>query len=206
MPAEAVDKLHLDVNATRYRPLAMTTPFRSLHAAFPPDTDRMPYDGSKHDAFAVKVPEAVAAEWREFGFGGYGHGILWMTPPDEPFLDPEDWDGLDGTGIEVLRSAFADVCLWQGGRFHWVSVLSGKIHLFSSNPEIVFDALTEKDFRKSALLERLFGIARKRLGDLGSEECYGFAPLPALGGAIAEQNLIKTPMREDVAIAAQTLR
>lgn len=184
----------------------MTTPFRSFHAAFPPDEDRVPYDGSKHDALAAKVPDAVAAEWREFGFGGYGHGILWTPPPDEPFLDPDDWNGLDGTGIEVLRTAFADVCLWQGGRFLWLSVHSGKINTFSANPEVVFLSLTKLDFQKAVLLERMLGIARKRLGDLGAAECYGFAPLPALGGAIAEQHLIKVRMREYVATAAQVLR
>jgi hypothetical protein len=184
----------------------MTTMFRSFHAAFPPDSQRMSYDASKHDAFATKVPPQVVAEWREFGFGGYGNGILWTTSPDEPFLDPEDWPGLDGTGIEVLRSAFADVCIWQGGRFLWLNVHSAKINTFSANPEVVFLSLTKPDFRKSVLLERLLGIARKRLGDLAPEECYGFAPLPALGGAIAEQYLIKTPMREYVAMSAQVLR
>jgi hypothetical protein len=183
----------------------MATTFEEFHAAFPPDQQRMSYSPSKHDALARKVPAAVAAEWREFGFGSYGNGILWTTLPDEPFLDPDDWSGLDGTGIEVLRSAFADVCLWQGGRFLWLNVLSGKLHTYSANPEIVFLSLIKPDFRKSVLLERLLGIARKRLGDLGPTECYGFSPLPALGGAIAEQYLIKAAMREYVAISAQAL-
>ena len=152
------------------------------------------------------MPAALAAEWRTFGFGGSGLGILWTPRPDEPFLDPEDWPGLDGTGIEVLRSAFADVCVWQGGRFLWLSVHSGKIATFSPNAEVVFDAMTDKHFRKTVLLERLFAVARKRYGDLGPEDCFGFAPLPALGGAIAEQYLIKTRMREYVATAAQVLR
>lgn len=184
----------------------MTTVFRAFHTAFPPDHQRVPYDASKHDGFANKVPPALAAEWREFGFGGYGNGLLWTTAPDAPFLDPDDWPGLDGTGIEVLRSAFADVCIWQGGKFLWLSVLSGKIHTYSANPEVVFLSLTKPDFRKTVLLERLFGIAQKRLGDLSREECYGFAPLPALGGAIAEQHLTKTSMREYAAMSAQTLR
>jgi hypothetical protein len=183
----------------------MATKFRKFHTVFPPDPQRVNFDPAKHDAVANKVPAAVAAEWREFGFGSYGNGILWTTVPDEPFLDSEDWPGLDGTGIEVLRSAFADVCLWQGERFLWLNVLSGKVHTYSANPEIVFLSLIEPDFRKSVLLERLLGIARTRLGGLGPTECYGFSPLPALGGAVAEQYLIKAAMREYVAIAAQAL-
>jgi len=129
-------------------------------------------------------------------------GIL-RTRPDSVVLDIQL---MGGTGIEVLRSAFADVCVWQGGRFLWLSVHSGKIATFSPNAEVVFDAMTEKHFRKSVLLERLFAVARKRYGDLGAEDCFGFAPLPALGGAIAEQYLIKARMREYTATAAQVLR
>jgi hypothetical protein len=181
------------------------TPFPVFHSAFPPSEQRIPFNPERHDALAAKVPAPLASEWREFGFGAYGAGLLWTPVPDEPFLDPEDWPALDGSCIEVLRTAFADVCLWQGNQFLWQNILSGKVTPFNPHPEIFFDGLTEKHFRKSVLLERLFNAARKRLGDLEAGECFGFAPLPALGGDIAEDYLIKTKMREYVAIAAQVL-
>ena len=182
-----------------------TSQFPTFQAAFPPSTERVPYDPSRHDTLAARVPSPLAEEWRSFGFGAYGSGLLWIPVPDEPFLDPDDWPALDGTGIEVLRTAFADVCVWQGEQFLWQNVLSGNVTSFDPYVNIVFDAMTEKTFRKSILMERLFRIARKRLGDLGSEECYGFAPLPALGGAMAEEHLIKTKMRPYLAMAAQVL-
>src|SRR5262245_55305287 len=114
-----------------------TTAFRSFHAAFPPDKERAPYDAARFDALAAQVPPAVAAEWRTFGFGGYGNGLLWTPRPDEAFFDPDDWPGLEDSAIEVVRTAFADVCVWQGGRFHWLSVHSGKMQAFSANPEIM---------------------------------------------------------------------
>jgi hypothetical protein len=183
----------------------MTSKFKSFHTAYPPDAKRVAYKPARHDAFAAKVPDALAEEWREFGFGSYAHGLLWMVEPDAPFLDADDWTGVDDSHIEVLRSAFADVLIWQGGEFRWLSVLSGKIHTYVDDPEVVFHVLANKDFRKTTLLERLFGIARKKHGDLGANECYGFAPLPSLGGAIAEQHLMKTEMRPYLAMAAQAL-
>jgi hypothetical protein len=148
----------------------------------------------------------VAAEWRSSGFGAYGSGLLWTVVPDAPYLSPENWPALDGTGIEVLRTAFADVCLWQNGRFLWQSVYTGKATPMSSDAEILFEAgVTDKHFRKIVLFEPLFRRALKRLGPLSSEECFGFAPLPALGGAIAEEYLIKSRMREYVTIAANFL-
>jgi hypothetical protein len=180
--------------------------FDSFHAALPPSVERVPFDPQRHGALASKVPADLAAEWRNFGFGAYGSGLIWTcVPDDEPFLDPDDWSRLDGTGIEVLRTAFADVCLWQKDQFLLLSVHSGKVFEFGSNAELLFGSLIHEQFRKNYLRERLFGVARQRLGDLGPEDCYGFAPLPALGGAIAEEYLIKSPMREYVAMAAQVL-
>jgi hypothetical protein len=180
----------------------MASAFSAFHATFPPDAGREPYVPARHDAFAERVPPAVLHEWREFGFGSYGHGIVWTVLPDEPFLDPDDWNGLDGTGIEILRSAFGDVCIWQGGRFLWVSVLSGIVSKYSINPEVVFISMTKPDYRKIILLERILHIGRGRFGELSKDDCFGFAPLPVLGGAIAEKYLIRTPMREYVAMSA----
>lgn len=180
--------------------------FDSFHAAFPPSAERVPFDPERHEALAAQVPAELADEWRNFGFGAYGSGIVWSCDPeDEPFLDPDDWPGLDGTGIEVLRTAFADVCLWQKDQFLLLSVHSGKAFGFGSNAELLFASFVHQGFRENYLMERLFGVARQRLGDLAPNECFGFAPLPALGGAIAEEYLIKSPMREYVAMAAQVL-
>ena len=178
--------------------------FQLFHKEFPPTGERSPYNPTRHDVLAAKVPAALATEWQNFGFGAYGGGILWTPVPDEPLLNPDDWDALDGTGIEVLRTAFADVCVWQNADFLWLNVHSGKHFSFSPIAELLFDStFIEKHFRKSILLEQLLHRARKRFGDLGSEECFGFAPLPAFGGAIKEEYLIKTPMRHYVAMVAQ---
>lgn len=183
----------------------LDTPFASFHAAFPPSEERVPFDPARHETLAARVPELLAEEWRAFGFGAYGSGLLWTPVPDEHVFDPDDWPSLNGTGIEVLRTAFADLVIWQGGAFHWLRVHSGKVEAFPSDPDVFFHVITEKHFRKSVLLERIFRIANKRLGALAADECFGFAPLPALGGAIAEEHLIKSKMREYVAMAAQVL-
>ena len=152
------------------------------------------------------MPDEVAAEWRNFGFGAYGGGLLWTPVPDEPLLDPDDWAALDGTGVEVLRTAFADVCVWLGAGFLWVNTLSGQTASYPPSADILFDAVvTEKHFRKSVLLEKLFISASRRLGDLGRDECFGFAPLPALGGAVAEEYVVKVRMRDYLAMVAQVL-
>jgi hypothetical protein len=179
--------------------------FPEFQQTFPPTGERVPYDPSRHDAFAAKVPAILAEEWRARGFGAYGEGILWIPDPGAPFLDPGDWPAVEEASVEVLRTAFGHVCLWQGGKFLWLNVYSGNAVSYGSDAEAVFYSAKTKDFLKNVLHERLFQLANKRLGKLGAEECFGFAPLPALGGAIAAEYLIKTKMREYVSLAAQVL-
>lgn len=166
----------------------------------------MPFEAAQHESWAAKVPSALAAEWRNTGFGAYGGGVLWTPVPDQPFLNPNDWGVLDGTGVEVLRTAFASVCVWQGGQFLWLNVHTGNVTPFYPSAEILFDAvLPEKNFRKQVLLTSLYQHACSRYGKLEPDECFGFAPLPNFGGATSEEYLIKTPMRGYVAMLAQVL-
>jgi len=184
----------------------METPFPLFHAAYPPSGTREAYDPLRHDATAAKVPEALATEWRNFGFGAYGKGLLWTVAPDRPFLNTNDWPQLDGTGIEVVRTAFASVCLWHNERFLWLNVHTGKATPFNPRIDIMFDStLIETNFRKSVLLEPLFQKAVGRFGNLGPDECFGFAPLPALGGAMDEEYIFKTQMREYVGLVGHVL-
>ncbi|WP_146646772.1 T6SS immunity protein Tdi1 domain-containing protein [Labilithrix luteola] len=184
----------------------MTTPFSQMHESYPPSAERTAYQPKRHARFAAKVPPEIAAEWNSFGFGAYGGGLVWFTPPDKPVLQRRDWDFLDGTGIEILRTAFGNVCVWQGGKFLWLNVHTGKVGTFPPIPRIMFGfTLCVGDFRKNVLMEPLFRKAKKKLGELGADEVYGFAPLPALGGAIAEEYLIKTDAREYVALAGSVL-
>jgi len=108
--------------------------------------------------------------------------------------------------IEVVRTAFASVCLWHNERFLWLNVHTGKATPFNPRIDIMFDStLIETNFRKSVLLEPLFQKAVGRFGNLGPDECFGFAPLPALGGAMDEEYIFKTQMREYVGLVGHVL-
>lgn len=184
----------------------MATLFPEFHLAFPPDEGHEPYDPERHDAYAEKVPPEVLHEWREFGFGSYGQGIIWTVSPDERFLNPDQWNVLDGTGVEVLRTAFGDFGVCQGGTFIWISILTGRVEVTSIEIRNIFRSLAQPDYRRMLLFERFFLITSKRVGPLTKDECYGFSTLPALGGAVKEKYLTKTPLGDYASIAASALR
>lgn len=180
--------------------------FTRFHQEFPPNGDRVPFDALKHNPIAENIPVPLTTEWQNFGFGSYGNGFIWLPEPDKPILDYQDWSVLDGTGIEVLRTAFANICIWQRGEFIWLNPYTGNSTNFPIQVETLFEtSLVNKYFRKNILWEKLFKQANKKLGTLASDECYGFAPLPTLGGAVAEEYLIKVKMREYLVLLAQTI-
>lgn len=180
------------------------TDFPAFHETHPAGESRVAFDDARHGAFAAKVPAEIANEWRTFGFGPYGGGLIWTQEPDRPVLDHDDWPGLDGSGIEVLRTAFASVCVFQGGNFLWLNVHTGRIASLGDVPQLLFDvSLIHRDFRKDVLREPVFTKIRKRLGDLSADECFGFAPLPALGGDSSAKSAVKVQLREYAAMAGQ---
>ena len=182
-------------------------PFASFHAAYPPDAPRLLFDAAVHADAARRVQPLLVAEWQAVGFGGYGGGFLWTPDPARPCFDPDDWAALDGSGIEILRSAFGDLFVWQNNQVLWLNVLDGKAVALTPKIELLFEfALLSKAFRADTLQERLFKTARKLHGKLEPDECYGFAPLPALGGAMTAQYVVKVKLREYVALVAQVYR
>lgn len=171
---------------------------------YPPTGPRVAYDPDRHDAFAREVSDGLAHEWRTFGFGAYADGLLWTPEPDRPVLDHEEWPGLDGSGIDVLRTAFGSVFVWQKGGLLYLNVHSRRIVEMGPDIDAALNfGIIDMYFRKDALLAPIFKKAVKRLGAIGPDECFGFAPLPALGGDYDEKYVVKTDLRSYVAMAAQ---
>ncbi len=164
----------------------------------------MPFEPGAHAAAATRVPALLAEEWRCCGFGAHKDGLLWTLPPDDPVLDPADWPELDPDCVQVLRSAFGNVWVWQRGEFAVLLVHAGQLTPFTADPDILFESsLVEEHFRKYVLMEPLFKKARKKLGPIAADECYGFAPTPALGGDMSAEYLVKVKIREYLAMLAQ---
>ena len=179
-------------------------PFYLFHESYLPNKEFIPFDIIKHEKYISKAPEDLLTEWKEFGFRGYNNGLIWTCDPNESILSYEDWPPLDGSGFEIMRTAFGDVCTLQNNEFLWLNIYSGRTTNFDPDPDIHFNyTLINKDFRTDFLMEKLFKTALKKLGPLSVDECYGFAPIPALGGAMKKEYLIKVKMREYISILSQ---
>ncbi|MDX1958312.1 MAG: DUF1851 domain-containing protein [Leptospiraceae bacterium] len=182
----------------------MQTQFPLFHEMSAPDGNRKPYVDERHGYLVYKVPKEIFTEWKDFGFGSYDKGLVWLVDTTEPFLDLEEWEGLDGTEIEIVRLSFSDFYLWKVDSIIHLNVYTKKIRKMFGTFEDLFDSgFVSKDYRKNVLWEPLHKKAIKKLGLLSEDECYGFAPLPTLGGDYKQEYLIKTNIREYLAFLAQ---
>ena len=186
-------------------PPTMTTPFPQFHETYEVGDRRRPYDGRRHAPYASLVPELLVREWRAHGFGEHAEGAIWTLSPDASYLDPAEW-GLHRSAIPILRTAFASHLFWCDEAFVWLNPFTGKATQLGSDPELQFEyTFVDPLFMKDMLRTALFRTARRRLGPLDEDECYGFAPLPALGGAVSAKYLMKTDMREYLSLSASVL-
>lgn len=157
------------------------------------------------------VPDALIAYWQEFGFSGFGDGIVW-------FVDPIEWkataelllDGLrhpqlpeDAQFIPIARSAFGKVWFWTPG--YGITLILEPADgtafpraLQASRPNSDLDSAVQAFFSGGAKKDRFdfldnseehrFDRVSKRLGPLQFDQVYGFAPGIVLGGPVVPEN------------------
>ncbi|WP_155946583.1 GAD-like domain-containing protein [Mycobacterium sp. URHD0025] len=159
----------------------------------------------RFDQFQNVVPDLLLTFWREFGFAGFGNGLLWLCDPVvwQPAVDA--WTrGLElemGTDrwVAVCRSAFGRMQLWgqRTGMSLTITPYRGSVW-----PTDRSDRMATGDDRDDQIYAALMGADRAGLdvvgddgqplfdeivgrhGIVGPTSMYGFVPVPALGGAL----------------------
>ncbi|MDZ3993042.1 GAD-like domain-containing protein [Pseudomonas sp. Teo4] len=162
-----------------------------------------------------KLPNQLITYWKEHGWRGYGSGLFWMVNPQEYEEVVAHW--LSGTHFEtrdtyhlIARSAFGDLYLWGE---HTGSLLTIAAYhsryidgAYSSSAEDMdgkIQALLMWVMTESINFNDLFKPAREALGDLASDEMYGFVPALMLGGSGTLKHLEKLKAVEHLIILSQ---
>ncbi|RIT59355.1 GAD-like domain-containing protein [Mycobacteroides abscessus] len=157
-------------------------------------------------AYTGLVPDCLISYWQEFGFSGFGNGLIWLVDPiewklttEEILLDSVQHPRLgdDAQYIPFARSAFGKVWFWTPG--YGVSLVvepvRGSMFFRSSGNDSskedfewalkAFFTGTEK--KQFDFLDReeqpMFDRVYEHLGALQFDEVYGFAPGLRIGGA-----------------------
>ncbi|KGS15832.1 MULTISPECIES: GAD-like domain-containing protein [Pseudomonas syringae group] len=162
-----------------------------------------------------KLPDQLIYYWEEYGWSGFGNGILWI-------VNPQDYQStldqlISSAGLPqhdnyhvIARSAFGELYVWGEKSGYSLSItsymsrystrnstftgsksdLGVKVFFLSMNPEVINVA-------------DLFEPALEKLGELDSDEMYGFVPAIALGGSMELKNLQKVKVFEHLDLLSQ---
>lgn len=154
--------------------------------------------------YREKLPGLLIAEWEESGWCSYGDGLIWLVDPDFLMVSVREWLGKSSHAVPFARSAFGHLFLWDDAGGHMLDPQHGTLAKIVNKIEIVFDyVLCRKEYLEDVLDQKLFVKARKRLGGLEFDECYGFEPAIALGGPGTLDTLRRVKLREHLSILSQ---
>jgi len=112
-----------------------------------------------------------------------------------PFKEPSDC---------FARDAFGNVYVWENESIKLINIRYKVSEIIGRKPSVFFNLkMTDSGFLEKRLKISGFYEAKRKLGDLKQDECYGYEPLLALGGLEDIENLKKVKMKEHISIIAQ---
>jgi hypothetical protein len=157
------------------------------------------------DSLPPGFPDSLCDYWRVHGFGAYAEGLIWTHPLSDFEAIIEEWVGTRlKDAVLLVRFSFGDFVLWTRKRVFFVSVHRGYVEELPSDVSFLFDEMLcddvflEKFARRSLHLQ-----CNRRLGALSTDQCFGFVPALALGGAENADAVSKVQMGEHLAFLAQ---
>ncbi len=141
------------------------------------------------------------------GEGSYMNGYLWIIDPfDYHDILEEVYTPIERPSICFARDAFAGLFVWEGESIVYIDVRHGTSKVVGRKVGIFFNnIITDWEYLSEQLHLEHFYPARKALGDLSFDECYGYVPLLGFGGSEKMENLQKVKIKEHISISTQLL-
>lgn len=146
------------------------------------------------------LPEPILEVWRRTGFGIYEHGFI-------QFVDPEEWvfvfeyiDLINDPAIVFAITALGDLLIWegmglggQGKHVNLVFVNDGDDYVVGGTDPAFWLGIDfnvnrpeeedeDFDYYMKVYRAQNYHKVKGTLPPLKYGQCYGYAPLPALGG------------------------
>ena len=150
---------------------------------------------------------AELVELLQQGQGNYMKGFLWIVNPQafKEIVD-EIYIPLSNPAICFARDAFGSLYIWEDNSVIYVDIIYSKQEVVGRKISVFFDLkMTDSHFLSKKTAYDKFLEAKKLLGPVDEDECYGYFPLLGMGGADKIDNLKKVKFREYVSIVAQAL-
>jgi hypothetical protein len=179
--------------------------FGDFEHEYGPPEDRIPPSAESLLQYVGVLPDELLEQWRQDAWCSYGHGLLWLSDPEQVADVMEEWVEVIGPGRPVvfLRTAFAHLYFWREGSVYSLDVHRGSLSEVTKRIHRIFTLLCDPEIKERTLRASLYASARERLGPPQQDECYAFEPALALGGPGTVETIRRVKLREHLAILAQ---
>lgn len=158
------------------------------------------------EKYASTLPPELLNVWRDYGFGTLLDGCLKIINPDEYQDLLHDTYTLSDSAIPVFATAFAGLLTWEKGRYlRFINYQSGTFEGVCAGLNFFWGDLADGVFNDRFLELGRYREAVQALGPLRFDECFGYVPLPGLGGSRRAEHLRKYKLREHIAFIVQAV-
>jgi hypothetical protein len=157
------------------------------------------------EKYKDKIPPELLEIWQKYGFGTFKNGYFKIINPDafREILD-ESYFASDYS-IPVFATGLGDLITWQENEF--VGVIryrKGTCQIISAEfDDFILGLFEEYDYFAEKLENEQYEPAVAKYGGLEYSECFGYAPLLALGGSEKVANLQKVKIKEHIDLITQ---
>lgn len=163
-------------------------------------------DENALQTFKDKLPAGLIDFWKAYGFGIFMNGYLKLIDPAtfQPVFD-EAYDNRENEIVFAI-TAMGDCLTWTGDAIRAVYFKNGYDSIIESGDDMewFFDMdLADAGFLRDHLNDGPYLAAKEELGEPGYDECYGYVPLLASGGAEKKENLRVVKIKEYIALIFQ---
>ena len=154
------------------------------------------------------VPPELLEVWERYGFGTFCDGYLKIVNPDDyADLLTDTYQLISAPApalpIVLFATAMGDLLIWERGYLVMLDYRHGQTEILTKGLDFFFDDLADDETLPNQLLWEPYPAARAQLGEPAYDECFGYAPLLALGGPETVEHLEKVKLREHIALIGQ---
>ncbi len=170
------------------------------------------------EKYKSSIPEKLIKLWEEDGFSVYKDGLFKTVNPDDFEYVVEEWKSiqelftLNFTSVHIIGyTSFGNLIIWvykenEDSYLAMLDILHNKYEILVDDDfDFFWDVLlNDTGFLKKFFDVELFQQVMQKCGIVEKDECYGFVPLPALGGTKDVKLAEKVKLKEYLTICFQT--
>jgi hypothetical protein len=163
-------------------------------------------DSESLETYEPLLPQEINYLLKEFGVAHFLGGFFWTVDPQEykEILD-EIYVPLKTPAICFARDAFGGLYVWEDFSIIYIDIRFGYSKVVGRKPSVFFNGImTDWGYFSKEVKEKNFEEAKMEFGLPNEDECYGYFPLLALGGAEKVENIQIVKIREHLSLIAQT--